>query len=476
MSAPTPPLEGRGFIRARNVLRRAARDVPAYRNFLSANGIDVENLRTAADFALVPPTDKAVYLTRHEMPDLMQSGRITRAAIWSTSSGQSGSPTYWPRGRRAATEAIALFSRIIRAGFGAGTRSTLLVVGFAMGDWIGGTCTMMAGIGLHERGARVSVIAPGIDVDAILHDIAVLGPNYDQIVFAAYPPFAKDVLDRAGDDILRQNIKLVLAGEIISEGLRDHLLDRLGKPDRPGDIRLIYGAAEAGILAHETDTSIAVRRLAAADPALYRRLFGNAPVAPTLVEYDPEYRYFETDDEDRLLFTVENELPLVRYRIGDVGRVLTAGEVEDALRASGYPLPVITSASGCGFVTVQGRPDVATTIYAVKLYPDGVHAALADPRLTAVTSGKFVLDTVIGADHSQTLTLDIELTSGAHVDADMREALRMLVVAALERTSTEYRRLRETLGGRAEPVITLHPYGSSKFLYTTKIRWTGGNR
>ncbi|MFE3193824.1 phenylacetate--CoA ligase family protein [Nocardia sp. NPDC059240] len=480
MSAPTPPLEGRGFIHARDLLHRAARPapagVPAYEHFLSAHGIDAEAVRTAADFALVTPTDKAEYLSRYELPELMWSGRIYRAAMWSAGSGQSGCPTYFPRGRRAAVEATTMFTRTVRKPFRAGTRSTLLVVGFAGGDWIANTYTVAAGIGMHERGARVSVVAPGIDIEAILHDIAVLGPHYDQVVLAAYPLFAKDVLDRAGDEVLRQDVKLVLAGEIVSEGLRDYLLERLGKPDRPGDIRLIYGTAEAGVLGHETDTSITVRRLAGTDAALSHRLFGDTAVIPTLVEYDPEYRYFETDGHGRLLFTVDNELPLIRYRIGDVGRVLTAGDVEEALRECGYRVPVTTSAAGCGFVTVAGRPDVATTFYSVKMYPDGVRTALADPRLSAMVSGKCVLDSMIAPDHSQTLTLQVELALGAHPEAGLPETLREVVVAALEHTSTEYRRLRETIGGRAEPVITVHPHGSPQFRYTTKHRWTGGRR
>ncbi|MEU6582477.1 phenylacetate--CoA ligase family protein [Nocardia sp. NPDC046763] len=476
MSAPTPPLEGRGFIRARDLALRAAQQIPAYGKFLAANGIDPEAIHTAADFARIPPIDKDNYLRRHVLHELLWQGQITRAATWSTSSGSSGSPTYWPRARRSGAEATTLYSRILRSGFGADTRSTLLVVGFAMGDWIGGVLTFAAGVGLHERGARLSVIPPGGDADAILRDIAALGPYYDQVVLAAYPPFAKDVLDRAGAEVLGQDVKLVLAGESISEEFRDHLLDRLGKPGRPGDIRSIYGAAEAGILGHETATSIAVRRLAATDATLYRKLFGDDPVPPTFVEHDPEYRYFESDDQGRLLFTVDNVLPLVRYRIGDVGEVLTAVAVEDALRECGYQLPVTTSAAGCGFVTVRRRPDIATTFYAVKLYPDGIRAALTDPRLAVVVSGKFVLDTVIAEDHAQTLTLRIELRPGVNPDAADRELLRAVVLTGLEHTSTEYRRLREMLGDRAEPVISLHPFRSTDFRFETKHRWTGGNR
>ena len=52
-------------------------------------------------------------------------------------------PSYWPRGRTAVEESVELHSRIFRR-FGSQNATTLFVVGFAMGNWIGGTYTYAA--------------------------------------------------------------------------------------------------------------------------------------------------------------------------------------------------------------------------------------------------------------------------------------------------------------------------------------------
>ena len=57
-----------------------------------------------------------------------------------------------------------------------------------------------------------------------------------------------------------------MAGENISEPWRDYILKRIGKEGRAEETCLIYGTADAGIMGHETPTTIAVRRLACGDP------------------------------------------------------------------------------------------------------------------------------------------------------------------------------------------------------------------
>ena len=291
-----------GTDRALRLFHRAATAVPAYADFLAEHDVDVAAVRTHDDFAALPVVTKANYLQRYPLDRLVWHGDLAAAGVWSTSSGSTGNPSYWPRGRTAVEESVELHSRIFRR-FGSQNATTLVVVGFAMGNWIGGTYTYAALTALANRGHRLSVIAPGIDVDTILDNIARLGRHYERIVLAGYPPFVKDVLDRADsadNDVLRYDLRVLLAGETISERWRDHVLARIGKPGRPQDTCLIYGTADAGMVAHETPTTIAVRRLAERDPSLRAAVLGGAGPLPTFVEYDPELRYVETEHSPSL--------------------------------------------------------------------------------------------------------------------------------------------------------------------------------
>jgi len=462
-----------GFGRARDAFRRAAREVPAYADFLRRGKIMAECISTPQDFARVPPVTKANYLHHYPLNMLARHGDIAAAGTWSTSSGSSGQPAYWPRGALSLEQSIDLYDTIFRLSFQSRERSTLAVIGFAMGNWIGGTYTFTGIQHLRARGHRLSVIAPGIDAAAILGNIADLGPYYEQVVLVGYPPFVKDVLDQAPPRVLDMDLKILMVGENISEGWRDHILKRIGKEGRAEHTCLIYGTADAGIMGHETPATIAARRLARDDPRLNAALFGDEEIQPTFVEYRPEFRFTETDPDGYLLFTVDNTFPLIRYRINDRGRVVTVAELAGLLGQRGPGFTVRTSVPEAGFIALGQRADIAATFYALKIFPDSVRAAFEDPAVAGTVSGKFCLITDQDEDYGQTLRLHVELRAGATADAALAPRLAELAVAALLRTSSEYRQLRQALGRRADPVITLHRFGTGGFAPGIKHRWTG---
>lgn len=465
-----------GFGGALATFHRTVRHVRAYPAHLARHGVDPETISTPADFAELPVVTKDNYLKAHALAELMPHGDISEAGTWSSSSGSTGKPTYWPRELLSLQHSREYYDRMLRA-FGAPGRTTLLVNAFAMGTWIGGTYTHHGVLEARRRGHRVSVATPGIDVDAVLATMADLGPHYDQVVLAAYPPFAQDVLDHAPAEVRALKPALLLAGENITEAWRDHVLARTGQPDRPERTCAIYGTADAGVMGHETPTTIAIRRLSRTDARLRAALFGDDdPALPTFVEYDPHLRYTETDAQGRFLFTVDGALPLVRYRINDEGSILTPWQVAGALRRCGHRIPVRTNTIGAGFLALHRRRDVAASFYAVKLYPENVRAALEKPEVATQVTGKFVLATETGAAFEQTLTLRVELRAAAEAGADFTTRLQRLVTAELERSNSEYRRLRAVLGAAADPVLTLEPFGGAAFRYTAKHKYLEQNR
>ena len=338
-----------GFDRALEVLRRAADTVPAYRDFLSRHGVAAAKVRTPEDFRAIPPMTKANYLQQYPLKELMWNGDVTRAGVWSTSSGSSGRPTYWPRNEVAVDESELLFDRVFRRNFESHRLSTLVVVGFAMGKWIGGTYTYSAMLGLRRRGHRLSVITPGLDTQEIVASISTLGPSYDQVVLAGYPPFLKDVLDEAPQKV-RQGLRILVWGENISENWRNRILEH-----RVADVCAVYGTADAGFIGHETPATIAVRNLARDDSRLSHLLFGSGEsIQPTFVEYDPQLRYLESasNEDDNLLLTVDSAIPLIRYGSIDRGQVLTGDQVDRAMRDLGARLD-IGDTSSAAFLSVK---------------------------------------------------------------------------------------------------------------------------
>ncbi len=478
---PSQPSNTPGLDHAMHVFERAVREIPAYPDFLARRGVPAETIASAADFGSIPPMSKPDFVQRYRLDELLDDGDVTRAAIWSTSSGSSGRPTYWPRSSVSLRTSIEMFDRIFR-NFATDRRRTLVVVTFAMGAYVGGTYILSAVLGLRARGHRLSVVTPGIESAAVIDALTTLAPLYDQVVLGGYPPFVKDLVDQAPEVLRGLDLELFMGGEPISEAWRDRLLDALGRAGEPERIRMLYGASDGGVVGYETAATIAVRRAMTRDGGLRAALLPGiddgsagdpAPPIPSFVEYDPELTYLEVDDRGYLLFTIDGLTPLVRYRLNDRGRVLSGSALAGLLRRHGHPECAASVRADAGYLLMAGRTDIATHFYALNLFPEQLRPAFDDPRLAAAFSGKFVLTAGDDADGGQTLRLAVELLPDAAAADGLIEHLRGTAVATLRRTSSEYRALHDQLGRRAEPTVIPQVYGSPGFEAGIKQRWTG---
>ncbi|MCX2966870.1 phenylacetate--CoA ligase family protein [Gordonia aquimaris] len=468
-----------GIDTAVELARRAAKRVPAYNKLLTANGVDSDAIDEASFHAL-PPMTKAGYLKAYDQPELVWDADLGRVVNWSASSGSSGMPTYFPRSRKSLYDSIRFHEQILRDTFHAHERTTLAVNTFAMGTWIAGSYTLMALNGANDLEIPVSVISPGIEIDDAVRALTELAPNYEQVVITGYPPHVKDVLDRLAADApaaLSQDIKLLLAGELITETWRDHLLKRIGKPNDPASIVLIYGTADAGLMGFETALSIAIRRAAEHDPNLRGALFDeDVTHLPTFVEYDPVARYVETDEDGCLLFTLDTTLPLVRYRIKDEGELYDGSTMRDVLEAYGHD-ELAQRVTDNHFLALYGRPDVAVTFYAVNIFFHNVQPVVEDPRVADALSGYFHMPHPENADLSMTLRIMFELKNGVAETESLRETLAQIAYEELRHSNGEYRTLCDSKKEPAHPVVSLHSYRSRpEFERKAKQQHTGKRR
>jgi len=144
--------------------------------------------------------------------------------------------------------------------------------------------------------ARFLDFSAGNNRGDILHLVSSLGLHFDQVVLLGYPPFLKEVVDagRALESIdwFALNVKLVLAGEVVSEEWRDLMFQRCGMKCIYNDILSMFGTSDAGVIATETGISVALRRWLSQNPEIAKELFEKDRL-PTLCQYDPYCRYLE---------------------------------------------------------------------------------------------------------------------------------------------------------------------------------------
>jgi phenylacetate-CoA ligase len=230
---------------------------------------------------------------------------------------------------------------------------------------------------------------------------------------------------------------------VFSEQWRDLVGRRAGMREPCTDSASLYGTADAGVLGTETPLSIAVRRFLAGMPAAARRLFGSDRL-PTLVQYDPATRFFETAPDGTLVFSADGTVPLVRYRIADEGGLVGYDEMLAFCAGHGLdPLAEVGRLSDRGvrrlpFGYVFGRPLFTVSFFGANVYPENVTVGLEQPGVSDWVTGKFVLDVVEDADHDRHLTVVVELAPGADPEPAIAQVLAASIRTELLRLNSEF--------------------------------------
>lgn len=451
--------------------------VPAYRSFIAAHGLVPRDIKTLADFRRLPLMTKQNYMHAYALEERCHNGDLARCDMLAVSSGSTGVPMIWPRSVAHELDIAYRFEQVFSA-FKAHKRSTLAIVCFAMGSWVGGMFTTACCRHLAAKGFPITTVTPGNKKDEIFRVVNELGPHYVQIVLLGYPPFIKDVVDSgrvAGVVWSRYSPKLVFAGEVFSEEWRELVCERIGASDPATSTASLYGTADGGVLGNETPLSIKIRKFFASQPDLAREVFGESRL-PALVQYDPLSRYFETHN-GTLVVSGDNGVPLLRYHIADQGgiiaydemrRIVTnvdgdqAGEMFNTDKHETWALP---------FVYLFGRADFTVSFFGANIYPENISVGLEQPTVREWVTGKFVLQVMETDDRNEALNVTVELLPGVRGDATKSGVIADAVMQQLRRLNSEFTNYVPAEYQR--PLITLKDPGDPEwFPAGVKHRYT----
>ena len=76
--------------RALDLFHRAAKEVPAYKDFLKKHKVDPNSIKSHEDLKLVPPTSKDNYLRQYKLTDLTWGGHLDHPLVYTSTSGSTG--------------------------------------------------------------------------------------------------------------------------------------------------------------------------------------------------------------------------------------------------------------------------------------------------------------------------------------------------------------------------------------------------
>ncbi len=396
---------------------------------------------------------------------LCLDGSLKRPLVFTATSGSTGEPFYFPRWSQLDWEAAVAHLLFLKQNFQKSKGPILVIDCFGMGIWIGGLITYKAFEILSRWGNYpISILTPGINKIEIFNALRRLGPSFEQVILAGYPPFLKDVVDEAidqGIDLKKLNLRFLFAAEPFTEKFRDYVTKKAHVKSPYLDTLNIYGTADIGAMAYETPVSILVRRQALQSTKVFQEIFSHIKKTPTLAQYNPLFITFEALDGD-ILLTGNNAIPLVRYSVGDHGGVFSFSELADQLknfnidverkahqaRIPIYELP---------FVYVYERNDFSTTLYGLQIYPETIREALLDHAVSRFFTGKFTILTKFNRRQNQYLEINLELRKKKEVSMKTQRLILKKIVSHLRANNSEYRELSSFLGERAEPHLVFWP-------------------
>src|SRR3989344_9638263 len=86
--------------RALKLFVLSSQRVPAYRDFLKKNKINPEKIKNFRDFEQIPTTNKKDYLQKYPLEKLVWDGSLKKPLVFTSTSGSTGEPFYFPRGEQ----------------------------------------------------------------------------------------------------------------------------------------------------------------------------------------------------------------------------------------------------------------------------------------------------------------------------------------------------------------------------------------
>lgn len=400
-----------------DVYREAAERVPAYRRFLEQQCGSIPVVDDMEAFHRLPLMDKPGYSLAWPLVERCLDGTLHGKHIIMHSSGSSGKYTFWPcTPELEKTYWQAVYAEL-DANYAIGTRPTLLVLGVLMGGNMSGALFAYALRAIGIETGKTTLITPGRDEDAMMDDIAEFSPHFEQTILYSYPSTAKNVLEAAaarGVPIKDFHIRLRLLGEGYSEAYRERMNALLGYPTgHLASINSGYGATDFRSAGRESLLCVAIKRLVY-ERGLVRDVLGTDDV-PTLCQYDPNALHIEEIDGE-LVMTRHNAVPLVRYRSGDLGRILSYEAMMAHLADHGLDPLQLMRERGCDpdavsrnpFVMVTGRQDGGVTFHGTKIIITKVKAVLEEtPFLAERLTGDFQLKKTEDEDMAPRLELAV---------------------------------------------------------------------
>jgi phenylacetate-CoA ligase len=422
------------------IFRYSAKNVPAYRDFLKNNKIDVDKIFNYNQFINnVPLTDKDNYIYKYNLLQRSRYGRLPSKGNIDESAGSSGKATMWIRSKQEEIKLQKLVNFGLHYSFNSMKKNNLIVLNcWSNGPWASGV--------KFSQLAQGSTVVKSVGTDKIntVETIQYFGKEFEYLL-CGYPPFIKEVIDY-GEEVKINwrdyKVNIVTGGEGFSENWRDYMRTKIDGSN--GEIYSAFGASDIDIgIGFETDFTIKIKQLAEKDVDFRKKIFNSERMPSFFGIYNPLIYNIETSNSGELVFTMINGdvwSPKIRYNIKDSGFNLSYDKLIDFIKASKYS-GIISNYQliHLPFFVVFGRSDGTISLDGANIYPNDVQDAIFKSKF-AHSINSFYIDTAYTQDKSIIFKIYLELIEGEeNTDKNMIEDIEELILSELLGNNKDYR-------------------------------------
>jgi phenylacetate-CoA ligase len=425
-----------GKVRAVRLFRYSMKRVPAYKDFMSKRTFKGPQVSLGhISLGDVPEMDKSSYIKQYSLIDKLIDRRLPKTGVmFDESSGSSGVPTSWVRGRKERRFTRRTMQVAFQQLFG--KQEPIVINTFSMGAWATGLNTTISLLDV----ARVKSTGP--DITKVIATLKELGDSY-QYVIAGYPPFLKQIADVSGLDPKQYKIAAIFGGEGISESMRDSLLEFYT------EVVGSYGASDLEInIAAESAFTIALRKALQADESLRNALLKQSRgILPSVFQYNPYEYVIETNTHGELLVTIgrlENLSPRIRYNIHDLGHAEHFYELKKKLLAAGRGDLLKLAKLDYGVLFHYGRSDLSVDYNGAVVGPEEIKQIINENETYNDRIKNFRLISYEDKNAHKHLAIAIELNEGQRLSEEAGGALLGYIIDKLVVMNLDFKSAHST--------------------------------
>lgn len=417
---------------------KARRRIPAYRDFLKQQGFEKMTYKGLMPrLETIPIMDKENYVKVYALEERCNYGKIPlNDVVIDESSGSSGTPTNWVRGKVERKRNAKFIQFGMRNLLGNGP--LFIVNAFALGPWA-------TGMNISMSCVKFSILKSlGPDENKIINTLLQFGPKHHYVIMG-YPPFLKLLVDKAPIDWHTYQVTFIFGGESMSEGMRDYLLKK--------GIRNIYssfGASDLELnISAENDFTISIRRLIRDNQEFREKVCRFNGAVPMVFQYNPSDFRVESSEQGELIISITRPkyiAPKVRYNIHDRGHIVSLDEIYSAMSELGIAQDkVLKPRTDLPLLFHYGRADLTVSFFGSNISPTDLQETIFSKALFSDVIHSFQIQINESTDGDKQLYISLEKKAGveqlpldeaqfsseffeqlAQINQDFKEAKRMI--------------------------------------------------